>query len=77
MNLQKEFPASFSKLAAIDILRAVGKRLTHRKASQKNTMKQIKQILDDNIGKHKYRVQPSGSELFTNETSRYDRFLAS
>jgi len=78
MNKQKEFPASFSKLAAIDMSKSSGEKAnTRRKASQKHTMKQIKQVLDGKIDKHKYRVQPSRSELSTNETSRCDGFLAS
>jgi len=78
MNKQKEFPASFSRLAAIDMPKSSGKKATtHRKASPKHTMKQIKQVLEGNSGKHKYRVQPSGSELSTYETSGCDGFLAS
>jgi len=59
---------NYSKLSTIDTPKGSGKKsVSHRKASDKQSMKQIKQILQDSSGKHVYRVEPICESASNNE----------
>ena len=60
LQKQKGYSVNYSKLGSVDMPKGSGKKSSsNRKASQKQSMKQIKQFLHDNIGEHTYRIEPT------------------
>ena len=73
LQKQKGYLVNYSKLASVDMPKGSGKKSSsHRKASQKQSMKQIKQILQDNIGERMYRVEPTYEGTSNMEQVLYD-----
>ena len=76
----KEGTLNMSKLAAVDMPARSGKKGSCRKASQKKSTKAIKNILEESIGSHTYRVNPascSSDPLLFSLASQVDHFQAS
>lgn len=75
--LQKQrYSVNYSKLANVDMPKGSGKKSSsHQKVSQKQSMKQVKQLLQESSGECTYQVEPSyisinvASQSFDNEGS--------
>ena len=64
---------NYSKLANVDTPKGSGnKSSSHRKASQKQSMKQVKQILQESSGEHTYHMEPSYPGTNEADKSFYD-----